>query len=225
MGLSPKQQTIHFPDVDLCVFEWGRPGGQQVLLAHATGFHARCWDQVVAKLPPDWQIFAVDMRGHGRSSNSLPFTWEQFGDDLLRVCEHLKLKDAIGVGHSMGGHCITYVTGHNAAFFKHLVLVDPVIFDPELYSAKREHASMSVEDHPVAKRRNYFASVNEMLERFSNRMPYKVWQREVFEDYCQYGLLPVADGEGYELACPGYVEASIYLGNFDADLYQLIRNI
>ena len=225
MGLSPKQQTIHFPDVDLCVFEWGRPGGQQVLLAHATGFHARCWDQVVAKLPPDWQIFAVDMRGHGRSSNSQPFTWEQFGDDLLRVCERLKLKDAIGVGHSMGGHCITHVTGHNAAFFKHLLLVDPVIFDPELYSARREHASMSVEDHPVAKRRNYFASVNEMLERFSNRMPYKVWQREVFEDYCQYGLLPVADGEGYELACPGYVEASIYLGNFDADLYQLIRNI
>ena len=79
MGLSPKQQTIQFPDVDLCVFEWGRPGGQQVLLAHATGFHARCWDQVVAKLPPDWQIFAIDMRGHGRSSNSQPFTWEQFG--------------------------------------------------------------------------------------------------------------------------------------------------
>ena len=225
MGLMPKQQTIQFADVDLCVFEWGQPGGQQVLLAHATGFHARCWDQIVAKLPADWQIFALDMRGHGRSSNSQPFTWEQYGHDLLRVCEHLKLKDAIGVGHSMGGHCITHAAGHNAAFFRHLVLVDPVIFDPRAYGEKRELASLSVEDHPVARRRNHFASVDEMLDRFSERMPYKVWQREVFEDYCQYGLLPAADGEGYELACPGYVEASIYLGNFDANLYQLIRNI
>ena len=66
MGLMPKQQTIQFADVDLCVFEWGQPGGQQVLLAHATGFHARCWDQIVAKLPADWHIFALDMRGHGR---------------------------------------------------------------------------------------------------------------------------------------------------------------
>ena len=102
--MSPKEQLIRFPDVDLCVFEWGKPGGQQVLLVHATGFHARCWDQVVAKLPRDWHIYAVDMRGHGRSSNSEPFTWAQFGDDLIRVSQALELKDAIGVGHSMGGH-------------------------------------------------------------------------------------------------------------------------
>ena len=57
--MSPKEQLIRFPDVDLCVFEWGKPGGQQVLLVHATGFHARCWDQVVAKLPENWHIFAL----------------------------------------------------------------------------------------------------------------------------------------------------------------------
>ena len=225
MSLNPKQQTIHFPDVDLCVFEWGNPGGQQVLLVHATGFHARCWDQVVAKLPHDWHVFAVDMRGHGRSSNSSPFTWEQFGHDLLRVAEHLQLRDAIGVGHSMGGHCVTHVAGHNAFCFKHLVLVDPVIFDPQQYREKPVTTVMAVSDHPVARRRNSFASVAEMIERFADRMPYKVWQREVFEDYCQFGLVPAASGDGFELACPGYVEASVYMGNFDANLYQLINTI
>ena len=49
--------------------------------------------------------------------------------------------------------------------FKHLVLVDPVIFDPELYSAKRERRPC-LEDHLVAKRRNYFASVNEIWSGF-----------------------------------------------------------
>ena len=38
MSKSPKEHLIRFPDVDLCVFEWGKPGGQQVLLVHATGF-------------------------------------------------------------------------------------------------------------------------------------------------------------------------------------------
>ena len=104
MPASPKQMTLNLPDVDLCVFEWGVPGGQQVLLVHATGFHARCWDQIVAGLPEDWHIFAVDMRGHGRSGNVPPYKWPQFGSDLLHVCEMLGLKDAIGVGHSMGGH-------------------------------------------------------------------------------------------------------------------------
>lgn len=222
---QPKQHTLSFPDVNLCVFEWGKPGGQQVLLVHATGFHARCWDQVVAKLPQDWHVYAVDMRGHGRSDNAEPFTWEQYGEDLSRVCEALKLADAIGVGHSMGGHCVTHVAGHNSRYFKHLVLVDPVIFAPDLYQERDHQQYESVHDHPVARRRGHFATVEAMRERYEDRMPYKIWQRDVFEDYCQFGLLPAAAGDGFDLACPGYVEASIYMGNFDADLYQLLPEI
>ncbi len=222
---QPKQHQLSFPGVDLCVFEWGQPGGQQVLLVHATGFHARCWDQVVAKLPQDWHVYAVDMRGHGRSSNTEPFTWAQYGEDLNRVCEALNLSDAIAVGHSMGGHCVTHVAGLNAQFFKHLVLVDPVIFAPDTYQERDHQQYASAHDHPVARRRGHFDSVEAMLERYGERMPYKIWQREVFEDYCQFGLVPAVSGEGFDLACPGYVEASIYMGNFDADLYQLIPQI
>ena len=77
----------------------------------------------------------------------------------------------------MGGHCITHVAGHNAAFFRHLVLVDPVIFDPSVWRKTRT-ASLSVEDH-LLPGGAITASVDEMLDRFSERMPYKVWQREV----------------------------------------------
>ena len=167
---------------------------------HATGFHARCWDQVVAKLPENWHIFAVDMRGHGRSSNTEPFTWEQFGDDLIRVSQALQLKDAIGVGHSMGGHCVTHAAGHHAEFFRHLVLVDPVIFH-QMSTERGDQRFASVEEHPVARRRGHFSSIDEMRSA-TPIMPYKIWQRAVFDDYCEYGLLPAASGEGFELACP-----------------------
>jgi len=225
MPALPKQKTLSLPDVDLCVFEWGVPGGQQVLLVHATGFHARCWDQVVAQLPEDWHIFALDMRGHGRSGNVEPFAWPQFGDDLLKVCEMLGLQDAIAVGHSMGGHCVVHACGHGAKYFKHLVLVDPVILSPEAFKNSTRHQFASVDDHPVARRRSNFATVTDMHDRYALRDPYATWDAKVFADYCEFGLVPSSNGAGLELACPAKVEASIYMADFDINLYALIPTI
>ena len=78
----------------LCVRGRSKRDNQQVLLVHATGFHARCWDQVGA-FAGGLTVFAVDMRGHGRSANQGPFTWQRFGDDLLQVRNWLV--DAIAV--------------------------------------------------------------------------------------------------------------------------------
>ena len=227
MRKSPQQHTIAVDGADIVVFEWAgqAPGVQQVLLVHATGFHARCWDQVVALLPQDWQIFAVDMRGHGRSANLGPFTWQRFGDDLLQVCAALELSGAIGVGHSMGGHCVTHTCGHDERFFRHLVLVDPVIMDPQLYQSRSRHQYADVSEHPIARRRSHFADAQAMHDRYAERSPYALWNPQVFRDYCDFGVVPREDGEGMELACPPEVEASIYMGNFDADLYDLIPNI
>ena len=47
-----------------------------------------------------------------------------------------------------------------------------------------------------------------MFERFHKRPPFDLWQPQVLRDYCEYGLLP--DGDGFVLACPPEIEASIY---------------
>ena len=85
-----------FNGTDLCWFEWGEPkaGETSLLLAHATGFHARCWDQVLHRL--DQHAVAVELRGHGRSSNDGPFDWHLFGDDLA---------DFVGQGASGQPNC------------------------------------------------------------------------------------------------------------------------
>ena len=55
VAMSPIEHRIVAADgASLCVFEWNadvRGHEDTLLLAHATGFHARCWDQVVARLP------------------------------------------------------------------------------------------------------------------------------------------------------------------------------
>jgi pimeloyl-ACP methyl ester carboxylesterase len=64
-----------------------------------------------------------------------------------------------------------------------------------------------------------------MYERFVDRQPFSSWRREILEDYCRYGVLPAADGEGYDLACPPVVEASVYLGNTATDVYSVIPEV
>lgn len=221
----PRELRLAVQGIELTCFEWGESGGQQVLLVHATGFHARCWDRVVALLPQDWHVYAVDMRGHGRSSNDGPFGWRQFGDDLLEVAQQLHLADAIGVGHSMGGHCITNVCAASPQTFSRLVLIDPVIPSPQAYSQASRHEYASVQDHPVARRRSHFASWQEMHERYVDRHPYNLWQPQVFTDYCQFGVIPSPDGQGVDLACPSLVEASIYMGSYATDIYASIVQI
>lgn len=220
---SPTEHEFRGPEVRLTYYEWGPPDARPVLLVHATGFHARCWDRTVAALPDGLRVVAVDMRGHGRSDKLPPYGWQTFGSDLEAFVVALGLQGAIAVGHSMGGHCVTQVAARRPQAFERLLLVDPVILDPELY---RTHAGFDVaEDHPVARRRNHWDSWQEMYERFSGRHPFSLWRPEVLQDYCRCGLLPRPDGDGYELACPPLVEASIYMGNSGTDVHAVIPGI
>ena len=222
---NPRQHQIDAGGVELAYFEWGNPGSPVILLVHATGFHARCWDRTIASLVGDYRVIAPDMRGHGRSARQEPYVWTSFTRDLEHLVDSLQIRDAIGVGHSLGGHCITQLAAGRPGIFKRLLLVDPVILDPQTYSKERYSDLAGPEDHPVARRRNHWASWQEMFQRFRDRHPFSLWQPQALEDYCRFGLRPRADGEGFELACLPVVEASIYLGNARSDIYERMSKI
>lgn len=223
--MSPRECRFSGSDVTLCYFDWGDSSASRtVLLFHATGFHARCWDQVIAALPPDVRAIAVDLRGHGRSEKRAPYTWSSIAGDLVELTRSLELHGAVGVGHSMGGHCLVQVAHALPASFSHLILVDPVIMPPEVYGLRGRHAFDNVEDHPVARRRGIWTGWREMFDRFVERHPYSLWRREVLEDYCRHGLLPLSDGT-FSLACPPEVEASIYMANATTNVYDLIPEV
>jgi lipase len=197
----PVESRVEVNGVEIAFFEW--PGQDPpVFLCHATGFHARCWDQIIGQLPGR-HCFALDTRGHGRSSKPAPpYAWRNFGADAAAMAESLALSGAIGVGHSMGGHAVTLAAALRPASFSSLLLIDPVIRPKDSYVGPWREA------HFVSKRRNRWASAQEMFDRFQDRPPFANWDRAVLRDYCEYGLLP--DGDGFVLACPPSIEASIY---------------
>jgi pimeloyl-ACP methyl ester carboxylesterase len=177
--------------IEIALWEW--PGsGPPVFFCHATGFHARIWDQVIARLQEDGadhRCFAFDARGHGQSGKPAPpYAWRDFGADVAALAESLGFAGAIGVGHSLGGHAVTLGAALYPPAFSALVLFDPVIRAQEAYVGPWGKTSF------VAKRRNQWASAREMFERLEHRPPFDSWNRQVLRDYCGHALQP--DGNG-----------------------------
>ena len=212
--MQPRMHHVHTGDLRIAAFEWGadfRGEAPTIVLAHATGFHARCWDETIRRLG-DRHVIAVDQRGHGRSDRKAFGTWADFSVDLGGVLESLEVADAIGVGHSMGGHATVGAAANSPALFERLVLIDPVIMAPGFYESDQKiPGGRGEQEHPTARRRDRFASAEEMIERFESRRPFSLFTRQALRDYCEYGLLPTTDGNGMRLACAPAFEASIYV--------------
>jgi len=198
---EPELRILHSREVDLAVWDW--PGdGPPFLFAHATGFHGRCWDWIIG-LFPHRRCLAVDARGHGRSGKpDPPYHWRSFGRDLQFIAEQFDVRGAIGIGHSMGGHITVQAAALRPETYAALLLVDPTIFPRSYYGGAPPDASFTL------RRRNRWQSADAMFARFQARMPFMRWRPEILRDYCNYGLLP--NGDGFVLACPPQVEASIY---------------
>ncbi|MEL6149450.1 MAG: alpha/beta hydrolase [Chloroflexota bacterium] len=177
-----------------------------VVFYHATGFHGRCWDEIIRQLA-GVHCVVMDTPGHGRSElPNFDRTWQQYGSDAAGLVTTMNLTGAVGVGHSMGGNMVVRAAAQNPAAFSHLLLIDPVIFPREQFT----HTSSNADDHFVLNRRREFASVEDMMNRFRGRGPFKNWHEQILQDYCQFGVRKV--NQHYELACPPELEAHIYSG-------------
>jgi len=101
--------TIYYND-------WGT--GQPIVFSHGWPLSADAFeDQMFFLASRGYRCIAHDRRGHGRSSqpwngNDL----DTYADDLAELVEKLDLKDAIHVGHSIGGGEIArYVARHGTS--------------------------------------------------------------------------------------------------------------
>jgi pimeloyl-ACP methyl ester carboxylesterase len=209
-------------NLNLCVFEW--PGDSPtILFVHATGFHARCWDEVIKHLPGR-HIYSVDIMGHGRSDKPpLPISWAQYTQGLIDCILSLDMKNIIGVGHSMGGFLVTAAAAKLKERFTALVLLDPVIMN----AVKMDFFKNIIPEQMfIARRRKNFESPDEMFQNFKNKDNFNHWDPAVLRDYCEYGLLPRKEGSGYELACPPLIEAATYTASgYGGWIYEQLKEI
>jgi lipase len=79
-----------------------------VVLVHGITASHRAWDLVLSRLPDEWCVAAVDLRGRGASADLPgPYGLRRHADDVAAVLDHLGASAAVLVGHSLGAFVTT----------------------------------------------------------------------------------------------------------------------
>lgn len=111
--------------VRLGLRQCGDPAGTPVVLLHGTGSNSRTWDRFAARLDAaGHRAIAVDLRGHATSDRTAQYRLTDLRDDVLGVLELLDLRDAVLVGHSVGGYAALAAALHAPGRIDRLVLED-----------------------------------------------------------------------------------------------------
>jgi pimeloyl-ACP methyl ester carboxylesterase len=81
-----------------------RGAGRPLVLLHGITLRADVWAPQLHQLSDRYRVIAVDLRGHGESrAGSDGFGLPKLATDLATLLEAMDLREAIVVGHSMGG--------------------------------------------------------------------------------------------------------------------------
>ncbi|MBL6756492.1 MAG: alpha/beta fold hydrolase [Planctomycetes bacterium] len=79
--------------------------GRPVVLIHGWCGNGEQWARTASALARSYRVYSVDLVGHGASAAQGRTRWTiaAFGDDVARLLEREGLRDAVLIGHSMGG--------------------------------------------------------------------------------------------------------------------------
>jgi len=111
---------IHYKDMG---------SGRPIVFSHAWPLSSDEWDaQILFFLQHGYRVIVFDRRGHGRSSLTTDgHDMGHFAGDLAALTKKLDLKDAVHVGHSMGGgEIVRYAARCGQGRVSKLVLIGSV---------------------------------------------------------------------------------------------------
>ncbi|RKN39678.1 alpha/beta fold hydrolase [Micromonospora endolithica] len=99
-----------------------------MLLLHGLGEDGSDWHTVLPALADTHRVYALDLRGHGRSVHPGRYPFEAMRDDVLGFLDAVGVRRCVVVGHSMGGVVAILVAQAAPGRLTHLVLED--VFAP-----------------------------------------------------------------------------------------------
>jgi pimeloyl-ACP methyl ester carboxylesterase len=94
------------------------------VLLPGTGATAEDWDVVAARLSERRTVFAVDLRGHGRSDWPGTYSIRLLADDVRGFLDRIEIAPVDLVGHSLGGLVALEVAAAVPGQVRRLVLED-----------------------------------------------------------------------------------------------------
>ena len=206
------------------------PPRPPLVLHHATGFCARVLRAVAEPLAADYDVYAVDRRGHGRTDKPAPtmppgpqggYDFGAYLGDTSEYLDALGLRDVYAVGHSGGATELLMAAGERPDLVSRILAIEPIV--PQHPPPPSPPGGNSMGEM-TRRRKAVFESREAVRERFSARPPFARFQPGVLNDYVQYGFHDLPAG-GVTLACPPDCEAVMYESSGVHDAAPSLRKV
>ena len=155
----------------------GPPNGRTALLLHGKNFFGAYWEGPIRVLAAaGFRVIVPDQIGFGRSSKAdIHYTFELLAGNTKRLLDELGVKQAVVVGHSMGGMLAARFALMYPQVVTQLVLENPIGLED--YRQKVPYQGIEVNY------RNTLGQTEESLRKFIGS--YFAHWRDAYEPYLQ----------------------------------------
>ncbi len=196
------------------------PSGKPLLhFIHGNGFCGLTYEPLLGQLTDDFDLWISDAQGHGDSDHGGRFVgWNRSAELAMEALQtHRSLFGDVpqfAMGHSFGGVLSCLALASHPQQFQRAVLLDPVLFSPQMLWALTMAQWIGMSGHhelarKARLRRQHWPDRPSAIESLRGRGAYKGWSPESLQAFAEHALRPAADG-GVELKCAPQREADIF---------------
>ena len=215
--LHPTRIRVSLGDGEIAGWRWANENAPALLFCHATGFCASAYKQMLQRLSPDFDIYALDMRGHGRTS--LPAdpahlrSWRVYARDVGAFLDAHAGRRWVLAGHSLGAITVALAAQGRGDVYA-LALIEPVAIPRAVAFAAstplwRILGPRSPMASRAARRRSEWKNRLEVMQSYGRKTLFADWQSGVLADYLEDGLTEI-EGGAVRLSCDPRWEAATF---------------
>lgn len=108
-------------------YEEGSSSGSPMLLLHALSTNIRSFDSLIPELEKYGHIYALDLRGHGKSAWAESYKLQDYLSDVMSFIKDCIKEPTIVFGHSVGGMLGIMLAASYPELVKALIIGDSII--------------------------------------------------------------------------------------------------
>ncbi len=213
---KPERFSVPIIGGEIAGWRCVNPDAPPLLFCHATGFCASAYEQMLVRLSDHFDVYAIDMRGHGRTR--LPAnpeqmrSWSVYAADVSSFLDSQRRNGWVLAGHSMGA-VASVMAARGRDDIAALALVEPVSLPPLLNLFARTPAWAYFKRHIppfqlALRRRAVWPDRDASLASYARKALFQSWAPGVLADYLKDGL--IEDGESVRLSCAPSWEAATF---------------
>jgi N-formylmaleamate deformylase len=169
--------------INVCIHRSGDHDLPPLLLLHGVTDSGRCWGTLPRLLSKQFDVIALDARGHGQSdAPANGYRYRDLAADVAGVIEAMEFESATLLGHSLGAHTAAVVGADYPALVTAMILEDPPWRD--------EDPGVDLERRSAEIGRNIEERKTQSLQQLieSGRVQCPSWPDEEFQPWAQAKL-------------------------------------